>query len=50
MKKILILNLEVADGIKKAVDSVGKFSAKNQKELQEYNNAKFNLWVAKEFF
>jgi hypothetical protein len=48
LTEIRILKLEISDCVKKVVDSVGKFSAKEQKKLQEHGNAKFNLWVAKE--
>jgi hypothetical protein len=47
-EEIRLLKLDLAESIKALVACVSQVSAKQQKKLQESNNAKFILWAAKE--
>jgi hypothetical protein len=47
-EEIRLLKIGIEQSVQKVVASVGKISAREQQQLRELSNAKFNLWVAKE--
>lgn len=47
-EEIHLLKIELEHSVKAIVASVGKITTREQRQMQDTSNAKFNLWVAKE--